>query len=59
MNKCTGEMEVFSRVVGYYRPVSSWNKGKKHEFFMRKTFKMPELEDVETDDDRSLLSVAD
>lgn len=30
--------EVFSRVVGYMRPVQNWNKGKKKEFAMRKTF---------------------
>ena len=28
--------EVYSRVVGYLRPVQSWNKGKKEEFAMRK-----------------------
>lgn len=33
------ECEVFSRVTGYYRPVQSWNKGKKEEFAMRKKFK--------------------
>ena len=30
--------EVFSRVVGYLRPVQMWNKGKKEEFFQRKMF---------------------
>lgn len=30
--------EVFSRVVGYMRPVQNWNKGKKEEFAMRKMF---------------------
>lgn len=30
--------EVYSRVVGYLRPVQSYNKGKKEEFFMRKKF---------------------
>lgn len=30
--------EVFSRVVGYMRPVQNWNNGKKEEFAMRKTF---------------------
>ncbi len=29
--------EVYSRVVGYYRPVSNWNEGKKVEFNERKT----------------------
>ena len=24
--------EVFSRVVGYYRPVQNWNDGKQEEF---------------------------
>jgi len=38
---CGEKMEVYSRVVGYYRPVDNWNKGKKHEFDMRKTFKLP------------------
>lgn len=30
--------EVFSRVVGYLRPVQNWNKGKKEEYFLRKKF---------------------
>lgn len=30
--------EVYSRVVGYLRPVQSWNRGKKEEFKLRKTF---------------------
>ncbi len=36
---CHGsKCEVYSRVVGYLRPVQNWNKGKKAEFAMRKTF---------------------
>ncbi|MBU2577526.1 anaerobic ribonucleoside-triphosphate reductase [Patescibacteria group bacterium] len=31
--------EVFSRIVGYLRPVSQWNDGKQAEFEMRKIFK--------------------
>lgn len=27
--------EVYSRVVGYLRPVSQWNKGKKSEWVDR------------------------
>jgi len=27
--------EVYSRVVGYYRPVRDWNKGKQEEFSER------------------------
>jgi len=30
--------EVFSRVVGYLRPISSWNKGKTAEYGDRKPF---------------------
>ena len=36
-NKNT-ECEVYSRVVGYLRPVSQWNKGKQQEFADRLTF---------------------
>jgi hypothetical protein len=30
--------EIYSRVVGYYRPVHQWNNGKKAEFEERKEF---------------------
>ena len=30
--------EVYSRVVGYLRPVSQWNKGKKAEWADRVVF---------------------
>lgn len=30
--------EVYTRVVGYLRPVSQWNDGKRQEFGDRKTF---------------------
>jgi ribonucleoside-triphosphate reductase len=32
------ECEVYSRVVGYLRPVGQWNRGKQQEFSDRKTF---------------------
>ena len=32
--------EIYSRVVGYMRPISQWNTGKRQEFKDRKTFKM-------------------
>ncbi len=35
---CGKECEVYSRVVGYYRPVKNWNEGKKKEFKDRKEF---------------------
>jgi len=31
-------VEVYSRVCGYFRPVSQWNKGKKEEFREREEF---------------------
>ncbi len=34
------ETEVYSRVVGYLRPVSQWNEGKQQEFKDRKEFKV-------------------
>jgi len=30
--------EVYSRVVGYIRPVSQWNDGKQSEFCDRKEY---------------------
>ncbi|MDO4184451.1 MAG: anaerobic ribonucleoside-triphosphate reductase [Rhodospirillales bacterium] len=30
--------EVWTRVMGYLRPVSEFNKGKKSEFYTRKYF---------------------
>jgi len=40
--KCTIEQpcEVYSRVVGYLRPVQQWHHGKQEEFGLRKTFKV-------------------
>jgi ribonucleoside-triphosphate reductase len=37
---CNCKTEVYSRIVGYYRPVQQWNKGKKAEYDRRKTFKL-------------------
>ena len=38
--KCGEKSEVYSRIVGYLRPVDQWNLGKKAEFEMRKTYKI-------------------
>ncbi len=38
-NKCDQETEIYSRVVGYLRPIKQWNNGKCAEFDLRKTFK--------------------
>ncbi|MDI3481706.1 MAG: hypothetical protein PWQ97_1361 [Tepidanaerobacteraceae bacterium] len=35
---CEKPCEVYSRVVGYYRPVQCWNNGKRQEFSDRKEY---------------------
>jgi ribonucleoside-triphosphate reductase len=35
---CGEKCEVYSRIVGYLRPIEQWNDGKKSEFEIRKTF---------------------
>jgi ribonucleoside-triphosphate reductase len=37
---CGAASEVYSRIVGYLRPVNQWNEGKVEEFKERKTFKL-------------------
>ncbi len=37
-HRCNAKTEVYSRVVGFYRPVQQWNKGKREEFKERRTF---------------------
>ena len=32
------QCEVWTRVMGYHRPVSEFNRGKKSEFYSRKCF---------------------
>jgi ribonucleoside-triphosphate reductase len=38
--ECGSTTEVYSRVVGYLRPVAQWNDGKKEEFLQRKSFRI-------------------
>jgi ribonucleoside-triphosphate reductase len=35
---CGQNAEVYTRVVGYYRPVTMWNRGKREEYRQRRTF---------------------
>ncbi|MDQ7055297.1 MAG: ribonucleoside triphosphate reductase [Persephonella sp.] len=37
---CGEETEVYSRIVGYFRPVKHWNDGKKEEFKNRKSYRV-------------------
>jgi anaerobic ribonucleoside-triphosphate reductase len=41
-NQNRTKCEVYSRVVGYLRPVTQWNIGKQEEFKDRKTFEASE-----------------
>ena len=45
---CGEACEVYSRIVGYIRPVNQWNKGKQAEFKARKTFKIEEVAKTES-----------
>lgn len=36
--------EIYSRVVGYFRPVNQWNEGKREEFKDRVPFKISEMD---------------
>ena len=44
-SQCGSDTEVYSRVVGYLRPVKQWNEGKQAEFSSRKTFRLETGED--------------
>ena len=38
--------EVFSRVVGYYRPVDAWHEGKRAEWDEREYYSLPAEEGI-------------
>ena len=38
--RCGKAAEIYSRVVGYIRPVKQWNAGKQREFSLRKTYSL-------------------
>ncbi|MGD0275096.1 MAG: ribonucleoside triphosphate reductase [Syntrophales bacterium] len=35
---CNSPCEIYSRVVGYLRPVKQWNKGKQEEYNLRRVY---------------------
>lgn len=37
---CQSSCEVWSRIVGYFRPVDQWNKGKKSEYQEREEYQI-------------------
>ncbi|MDP3015269.1 MAG: ribonucleoside triphosphate reductase [bacterium] len=40
--ECHSTCEIYSRIVGYLRPINQWNDGKMAEFNVRKTYKNEE-----------------
>jgi len=40
--KCGANNEVYSRIVGYIRPIQQWNEGKRAEFEDRNSYKFAE-----------------
>jgi len=56
--ECGAEAEVYSRVVGYLRPVNQWNKGKRAEFRKRKTFVVEPVQQLELEGKRAVVSGA-
>ena len=45
--KCKEKTEIWSRVVGFFRPIQDWNKGKQEEFKDRKLFEVKKEEGKE------------
>lgn len=45
MSRCGSKTEVWSRCVGFYRPVQQWNDGKQQEFSERKMYDIGSLND--------------
>ena len=41
-SECGSDTEVYSRIVGYLRPIGQWNDGKRSEFGMPTTFRIGE-----------------
>ena len=46
MSKTVIPTEIYSRVVGYYRPVNQYNKGKQAEFEDRKECNVKALTNI-------------
>ena len=44
---CHEKTEIYSRIVGYLRPINQWNNGKQAEFDIRETFDLELVEEIE------------
>jgi len=40
VSKCEAKTEVYSRVCGFYRPVTQWNRGKREEYKNRTPYRI-------------------
>ena len=40
LRRCGRATEIYSRVTGYFRPLSNWNRGKQEEFRQRRFFRL-------------------
>lgn len=45
--------EVYSRIVGYMRPVQQWNKGKQAEFRDRMTYNVNNFLEAKNDEEET------
>lgn len=44
------QTEVYTRIVGYYRSVRNWNKGKKEEYGIRQTFEVASSREIKREE---------
>jgi ribonucleoside-triphosphate reductase len=42
--QCNQETEIYSRVVGYLRPIKQWNDGKQAEYALRKAYRIDSVD---------------
>ena len=56
---CHEKTEVYSRITGYYRPIQSWNDGKKAEFDERKEYVITEKDYVDLSLTTKIMTQAD
>lgn len=47
---CGKDAEVWTRVVGFHRPVQAWNKGKQEEYKDRKEFACEIVKDIDSNE---------
>jgi anaerobic ribonucleoside-triphosphate reductase len=52
--KCGKKTEIYSRVVGYLRPVEQWNEGKQAEFELRKNYSIDKSIDKQAIDKQAM-----